>query len=98
MITMTTVDATAGTRLRAGDVVPSARPSGWALLAAVPARHLGVLGGFMIKNNSTGVSEVEYRHQVGVRHPARRTRPRTHTGIRGLFVCACLNTLRRLLC
>jgi hypothetical protein len=59
MITSTTVDATTGTRLRTGYVVPSARPSGKQFWRQSPPVFLG---DFMI-NNSTGVSEVEYRHR-----------------------------------
>ena len=60
MITTTFVDATTGTRLRSGYVVPSAQPCGKHFWRQSPPAFLG---GFMIENNSTGVSEVECRHR-----------------------------------
>jgi hypothetical protein len=60
MITTTFVDATTGTRLRSGYVVPSAQPCGKHFWRQSPPVGLG---GFMIENNSTGVSEVECRHR-----------------------------------
>ena len=59
MITTTFVDAFTGTRLRGGYVAPSAQPSGKHFWRQSPPV---VLDGFMIENNSTGVSEVECRH------------------------------------
>lgn len=60
MTTTTTVDLTIGTRLRAGYVVPSAQPRGDQFWRQSPPAFLV---GFMIKNNSIGVSEVECRHR-----------------------------------
>ncbi len=53
MITTTLIDVTTGTRLRSGYVAPSAQPSGKNFWRQSPPVGLG---GFMIKNNSTGVS------------------------------------------
>jgi len=60
MNTTTLVDVTTGTRLRAGYVASPAQSSGKHLWRQSPPVGLG---GFMIKNNSTGVSEVEHRHR-----------------------------------
>lgn len=60
MTTMTIVDVIAGTRLPSGYAVPSARPRGDQFWRQIP--HVSLVG-FVVKNNSTGVSEVEYRHR-----------------------------------
>jgi hypothetical protein len=59
MITLTTVDATHGTRLPIGYVAPPAQSGGKRMWRQFP---LADLGGFVV-DNSTGVSEVEYRRR-----------------------------------
>lgn len=60
MITMTHVAETHGTRLRIEPVVPAAELSTYARVWK-QRPFVPTLGGFRT-DNSTGVSEVEYRH------------------------------------
>ena len=60
MITMTLVDAIAGTRLRTGYVAVSAQPSGMGVWRQSPP--VGLVDVKFV-NNSTGVSEVECRRR-----------------------------------